>query len=146
MAVKMKRLRVQHEAATSKDGRIVRIGSASGIPTRKIIIGLQIFLLLMQPCVAFAEGATGAGSVVAGSTAISQAGNTRTIQQFTDRAVINWQDFSIQQGEWDYPPLQCVLLQGLRGQNLQYILFLGLRLFALFLIVYPGECCVPVLP
>ncbi|MGI9465963.1 MAG: filamentous hemagglutinin N-terminal domain-containing protein, partial [Rubripirellula sp.] len=99
MAVKMKRLRVQHEAATSKDGRIVRIGSASGIPTRKIIIGLQIFLLLMQPCVAFAEGATGAGSVVAGSAAISQAGNTRTIQQFTDRAVINWQDFSIQQGE-----------------------------------------------
>ena len=53
----------------------------------------------MQPCVVFAEGAAGAGSVVAGSAAISQAGNTRTIQQFTDRAVINWQDFSIQQGE-----------------------------------------------
>ena len=62
VATKMKLLDFQREAATSKDERIIRIDAASGILTRKIVVGLQIFLLLMQPCVAFAEGAAGAGS------------------------------------------------------------------------------------
>ncbi|MEQ8791055.1 MAG: filamentous hemagglutinin N-terminal domain-containing protein [Pirellulaceae bacterium] len=39
------------------------------------------------------------GSVVAGSANISASGNTVTITQGTDRAVINWQGFSISPGE-----------------------------------------------
>jgi len=39
------------------------------------------------------------GSVVAGQAQISAAGNTVHIHQSSDRAVINWRDFSIQSGE-----------------------------------------------
>ena len=39
------------------------------------------------------------GAVVAGGAVIQSAGNTTTIQQSTDRAVIHWQGFSIAPGE-----------------------------------------------
>ncbi|MGJ8716514.1 MAG: hypothetical protein ACSHXG_15540, partial [Maribacter stanieri] len=39
------------------------------------------------------------GVVSSGDAIIQSSGNTLTIDQLTDQAIINWQDFSIQSGE-----------------------------------------------
>ena len=56
---------------------------------------LQILLLMCHHSVALAEGG---GTVVAGSANINHAGNSLTVNQASDRAIINWNGFSIPAG------------------------------------------------
>ena len=63
----------------------------------------MIFLLLvfMQFIIAptILLGNPSGAQVVAGQVSVVQEGNVLTIQQGTDRAIVNWQDFSIGEGE-----------------------------------------------
>ncbi|MDE0866284.1 MAG: filamentous hemagglutinin N-terminal domain-containing protein, partial [Rubripirellula sp.] len=97
MVMKLNRRKLQGDASVPNGASWNRTSSRNGVTKKKLFVGVQIFLLLMQNSVAFAD--PGGGTVVVGSASIQQSGSTRTIQQFSDRAVINWQDFSIQQGE-----------------------------------------------
>lgn len=60
------------------------------------------------------------GTVVGGSATINQSGNTVMIQQTTPRAVINWQSFSIAQGEltqFYQPSSSAAVLNRVTGGN-----------------------------
>ncbi len=52
---------------------------------------IAALMLLLRPAVAGPEG----GTVVAGQAAISQAGPVTSINQSTNKAIINWQGFSV---------------------------------------------------
>ena len=123
MVLKLNRRKLQDDASVSNGASWHRTSSRIGVTKKKLFVGVQIFLLLVQNSVAFAD--PGGGTVVVGSASIQQAGSTRTIQQFTDRAVINWQDFSIQQGEttrFIQPSSSSAVLNRVTGGNPSAIL------------------------
>ena len=63
-----------------------------------IFVGaIGLVLILLKPCTLLGNPAGGA--VVGGQAAISQSGTTLQVLQSSDRAVINWRDFSIQPNE-----------------------------------------------
>ena len=60
------------------------------------------------------------GSVVAGQATINSSGSTLTVNQSTQRAVINWQDFSINSGEltqFNLPNSASAVLNRVTGGN-----------------------------
>ena len=63
-----------------------------------IFVGaIGLVLISLQPCTLL--GNPEGGAVVGGQAAISQSGTTLQVLQSSDRAVINWRDFSIQPNE-----------------------------------------------
>ncbi len=70
---------------------------------RKLSLGIRVCLsalLVLQPALSDlcrAENPTG-GAIVAGAGTISNAGSTLNVMTTSDRAIINWQSFSIGQG------------------------------------------------
>ncbi|MBA14898.1 MAG: hypothetical protein CMN73_00875, partial [Sphingomonas sp.] len=82
---------------------------------------LRISLLLgsaLAPFAAHAQSLPAGGTVVRGSAEISASGNAMTITQNSDRAIINWQDFSIaRDGSVDVraPDANSVLLNRVTG-------------------------------
>lgn len=65
------------------------------------------------------------GQVVEGSAAISSSADTVTINQHTDRAIINWQSFSINEGEttrFNQPSADSIALNRITGQDPSRIL------------------------
>jgi filamentous hemagglutinin family protein len=65
------------------------------------------------------------GNVVAGSAAINSVGSTTTITQGSDRAIINWQSFSVGQGEltqFIQPGAQSAILNRVTGGDPSAIL------------------------
>ena len=60
-----------------------------------VVLVLGAFLWVPSPLQANPTG----GTVAAGSAAISSSGSTVTVQQGSDKAIINWQNFSIGSGE-----------------------------------------------
>ncbi len=73
---------------------------------------------------AFANGLPTGGEVVSGSGNISQSNNTMTIQQDSSRLNINWQDFSIGQGNsvnFVQPGADSVALNNVLGSNVSMI-------------------------
>ncbi len=71
-----------------------------GSPFRHVVRVLMLAILLcwqLGPRVAYAAPA--GGQVVAGAASIQQSGATLNIHQTSDRAIINWQNFSIGAGE-----------------------------------------------
>ena len=62
-------------------------------------IWLTIFSFLLAVPVQVATANPVAGSVVAGSASINSAGSTLTVTQNSNRAIVNWQGFSIGTGE-----------------------------------------------
>ena len=62
----------------------------------KLIVAIQLLALLLHSA---ALANPFGGTVVAGSASVSANGNTLTINQATNRAIINWQGFSISPGE-----------------------------------------------
>lgn len=66
-------------------------------PVKSLLAHAVVAALGSMHCVAFANPV--GGNVIAGSAAISSTGNTLTVRQGTDRAIINWQGFSIGAGE-----------------------------------------------
>mgnify|MGYP002624158149 CR=1 FL=1 len=102
--------------------RRVGVGTSSRRLLLKFIVAVQVGSLL-QSSLLYAN--PNGGTVVAGSAAIGQSGNTLTIQQFSDRAVINWQDFSIQPGEttrFIQPDSSSAVLNRVTGGNPSAIL------------------------
>ncbi|MFG1343516.1 GLUG motif-containing protein [Xanthobacter autotrophicus DSM 431] len=77
-------------------------------------------LTLQQPAVAAPQG----GNVVAGSATISQSGNTTTINQSTNKAIINWQNFSVGKQEtvdFNQPSSSSVTLNRVIGNETSII-------------------------
>jgi filamentous hemagglutinin family protein len=71
---------------------VVSVGCMKALST--LCLG-TVLLAGLPPALAHPTG----GNVVGGAATISSVGSTTTIHQTTDRAVINWQDFSIGAGE-----------------------------------------------
>ena len=87
------------------------------------LVLVQIISLVFQNACALANP-TG-GTPVAGAAGISQSGNTVTVTQTTNRAVINWQDFSINQGEvtnFVLPGSNAAVLNRVVGNNTSVLL------------------------
>ena len=60
-------------------------------------------------------GAPTGGTVVSGTATISQNGNTTNINQSSNKAIINWQDFSIKSNEtvnFNQPNSNSITLKG----------------------------------
>ncbi|MFM2485430.1 beta strand repeat-containing protein [Celerinatantimonas yamalensis] len=70
--------------------------AASGF-TRKCVVGVLIYTLTVQPVLAAATLPT-AGSVAAGQVSIGTSGNTTTVTQRSDKAIVNWGSFSVGKG------------------------------------------------
>jgi len=66
---------------------------------RRRVLLRAIAPLLVTLQVSVAWGAPHGGTVVAGSAAISNSGNTLLVHQSSNRAIINWTDFSIDSSE-----------------------------------------------
>ena len=62
-------------------------------------VWLNIFTMAFAWPIQSAMANPTGGTVVAGSAAISSAGNTLTVTQNSARAIVNWQSFSINQRE-----------------------------------------------
>jgi filamentous hemagglutinin family protein len=87
------------------------------------LVVVQIALLLVPAPAVLANPLD--GSVVAGSAAISQSGNTLTVTQLSNRAIINWQEFSIQPHEvtqFVQPSSSAAVLNRVTGGNPSAIL------------------------
>jgi filamentous hemagglutinin family protein len=85
---------------------------------RACFVLLTIYSFLLQSTVALANPLD--GSVVAGGASIAGAGNTLTVTQHTDRAIINWQQFSIAPGEvtqFVQPNSSAAILNRVTGGN-----------------------------
>lgn len=77
-------------------------------------------LILHQPAWAAPQG----GNVVAGSATISQSGNTTTIDQSTNKAIIDWQSFSVGKQEtvdFNQPSSSSVTLNRVTGNETSVI-------------------------
>ncbi|MFI5345667.1 MAG: filamentous hemagglutinin N-terminal domain-containing protein [Elusimicrobiota bacterium] len=86
------------------------------------ILSLTLALSVAMPGSVFANPI--GGSVVGGSATIGGAGNTLTVNQLSNNAVINWQSFSIGQGEitrFIQPSAQSAVLNRVTGGNLSAI-------------------------
>ena len=59
----------------------------------------KVFVIAMLFTTSLLVANPSGGNVVNGSATINSAGNVLTVNQTTDRAVINWNDFSIAFGE-----------------------------------------------
>ena len=60
------------------------------------------------------------GQVVAGSASISTAPSQVTVNQSTNKAIINWQSFSINEGEttrFNQPSTKSIALNSIKGQD-----------------------------
>uniref|UniRef100_A6VSI9 Filamentous haemagglutinin family outer membrane protein n=1 Tax=Marinomonas sp. (strain MWYL1) TaxID=400668 RepID=A6VSI9_MARMS len=64
---------------------------------RRSVAGVLIFTLTLQPVLA-AENLPNAASVVSGQVSIGTSGNTMTVTQGSDKAIVNWGSFSVGQG------------------------------------------------
>ncbi len=81
--------------AALADHRMARMPRDGGRPLRRLLLGATILGGAM-PLAAQAQAVLpSGGSVVAGQAAIGQAGGTMAIRQSSDRAIIDWADFSI---------------------------------------------------
>ncbi len=93
-------------------------------PVHRIAAWLQVFALLVCPLAVHAEPTD--PSVVGGSATVSNPDPTTTlIQQFSDRAIINWQGFSIDVNElvrFDQPSAAAIALNRVTGQDPSTIL------------------------
>ena len=91
-----------------------------------LLIIVQVFSLVYGPVLALAEMPTlpSGGNVALGNAAISQAGNQLIIDQASNRAVINWDSFSIGQGAatiFNQPGLDAAVLNRVTGTDLSEI-------------------------
>jgi filamentous hemagglutinin family protein len=80
---------VAHEGAATRGKRSSTI---------KRLLGAVVAALVAQPAVAAGPAPSAlptGGQLVAGQAAISQAGNAMTVQQASDKAILNWQSFNI---------------------------------------------------
>jgi len=87
------------------------------------LVILTIITLVLPPHIVFAN--PNGGVVVGGSATINQAGPVTTINQATDRAIINWQGFSIDRGEltqFNMPSTTSAVLNRVTGGNPSSIL------------------------
>ena len=95
----------------------------------------RIFARVKQGCVAFlilsltfppqVFANDFAGSVAAGAASISQAGGNLTVNQLSDRAIINWQSFSIgadQTAQFNLPTTSSAILNRVTGSEASAIL------------------------
>ncbi|MBJ7556301.1 GLUG motif-containing protein [Marinomonas spartinae] len=65
--------------------------------TRRCVVGVLIYFMTVQPVLAAATLPTG-GSVAAGQVSMGTLGNTTTVTQRSDKAIVNWQSFSVGKG------------------------------------------------
>ncbi|MDB4756839.1 filamentous hemagglutinin N-terminal domain-containing protein [Mariniblastus sp.] len=82
------------------------------------IVYLQIFLILVHDSTVLADQE--GGVVVAGQATISQSPKTLTVNQSSDRAIVNWNSFSIQQDEaavFNLPHSSSAVLNRVTGGN-----------------------------
>ena len=95
--------------------RFIARGRASRGFTSRLVLPTALAGLL--GCVSAAQAQQN-GQVVAGSAAISQSGQLTQIQQHSQRAVINWQSFSIPAGNtvrFDQPNSSAAVLNRVTG-------------------------------
>jgi filamentous hemagglutinin family protein len=83
-----------------------------------VLVWIQISSLTVGPTIAMANPL--GGSVVEGSAAINQAGATTTINQFSQRAIVDWNSFSIGAGEltqFNQPNANAAILNRVTGAD-----------------------------
>ncbi len=111
---------IEHYSKTSS--RIRKHARRLARLQRKKFLALALFIALVTPGLtsttahALPEG----GNVVAGQASISQSGNTMTVNQSTNKAIINWNSFSIAQKEafiHNMPSAQAAALHRVIGKG-----------------------------
>jgi|GEM_PF-1873560 len=101
------------------EGSAAQVAPASGIIG--VISSLTAFaaaILAMQPGVSFAQALPTGGQVAAGQASISQNSNTMTINQGSQRTVINWDSFNVGSGntvQFNQPNAQSQALNRVSG-------------------------------
>jgi filamentous hemagglutinin family protein len=84
----------------------------------KLVVELSIALLALGVPAPFGWAAPQGGQVMSGAANISQNGLTTTIQQQTQRAVVNWQQFGVKPNEivrFEQPGLTAAILNRVTG-------------------------------